>query len=299
MTQGQFRILWVKKEMYMANDLSGKVAIVTGAVSKMGIGFAVARQLAECGAHVAVVDKYRIHPRSMEEDKIEGWRGLDSVVEEIESLGRQGLAIVADVTQGQQVKQMADRVIDKFGHIDILVNNAGILGPRSPVLEYSEKAWREVLAVNLIGPFLCSKEVAGKMIASNKNGKIINIASEAGKLPNPPTVAYSASKAGLINLTQTLALELAPHHINVNALCPGSTVSELSRGSNIRKQARELGISVEESTARVYSELLPILPLGLARPADQANAVAFLASSDADHITGIALNVTGGRLMAP
>ncbi len=160
--------------------------------------------------------------------------------------------------------------------------------------------WRKVLTVNLIGPFLCSRAAAREMVERGQGGKIVNIASNAGKVPDLGYAAYSAAKAGLINLTHTLALELATHRINVNAVCPGGTATELGRGGPIRSEARKQGISIEEATAQVYSVLTPTIPRGrVAQPEDMANAAAFLASKESDHITGIALNVNGGQLMMP
>ncbi|MGB2886033.1 MAG: SDR family NAD(P)-dependent oxidoreductase, partial [Dehalococcoidia bacterium] len=207
----------------MSYDLSGKVALVTGVVKKHGIGHAIALRLAQDGADVAVVDMNRMPQPLSEDDRIEEWRGLDSVVEEIEALGRQGVAIVADVTQSKQVKEMVDKTLARLGKIDILVNNAAILGPLGvPALDYDDQTWHRVLAVNLTGPFLCSKVVARGMVERGQGGKIVNIASLAGKIGCPGIAAYGASKAALINLTQTLALELAPYKINVNAVCAGT-----------------------------------------------------------------------------
>jgi len=285
----------------MSYDLSGKVALVTGVVNKYGIGHAIALRLAQDGADVAVVDMNRIpHPLS-EDDRIEEWRGLDSVVGEIEALGRQGVAIVADVTRSEQVKEMVDKTLARLSKIDILINNAAILGPLGvPVLDYDEHSWQKVLAVNLTGPFLCSKAVAEVMVQKGEGGKIVNVASMAGKIGYPGIAAYGASKAGLINLTQTLALELAPYKINVNAVCPGTTFTEMGTGRPVRSLARKLGIGIEEATAQVYEEQIQAIPLGrVAQPEEQANAVAFLASKESDFITGIALNVTGGGVMTP
>ncbi len=284
----------------MPYDLSGKVALITGVVSKRGIGWAIARRLARDGADIAGVDIYRTDPRSSEEDKIEGWRGLDSVLEEIEALGRRGLVIVADINKSNQLKEMVSQTLAKFGKIDILVNNAGITGPRRPALELDEEAWRRVLDVNLTGTFLCSQIVARIMVERGEGGKIINISSMVGKVVGAESVAYSATKAGLIMLTQVLARELAPYKINVNCICPGGTATELGRGRSVRSEARKFGISIEDATNRVYQKVIGAIPLGrMSQPEDQADAVAFLASKESDYITGVALNVTGGLVMVP
>ena len=285
----------------MSYDLSGKVALVTGVASKHGIGRAIALRMAQDGADVAVVDALRIPQPVSEGDGIEDWRGLDSVVAEIEALGRRGIAIVADVTQSEQVADMVGKTLAKLHKIDILVNNAAVLGPLGvPTLEYDDKEWQRVLAVNLTGPFLCSKYVAKVMVEMGQGGKIVNVASLAGKVGYPGLAAYGASKAGLINLTQTLALELAPHRINVNAVCPGAVLTDMAKGRSVRSLVHDLGISIEEATAQAYAEQIQAIPLGrVSLPEEQANAVAFLASKEADYITGIALNVTGGKVMVP
>ena len=280
-------------------ELEGKVAIVTG--GSRGIGRAIALRMAQDGADVAVVDALRIPQPVSEGDGIEDWRGLDSVVAEIEALGRRGIAIVADVTQSEQVADMVGKTLAKLHKIDILVNNAAVLGPLGvPTLEYDDKEWQRVLAVNLTGPFLCSKYVAKVMVEMGQGGKIVNVASLAGKVGYPGLAAYGASKAGLINLTQTLALELAPHRINVNAVCPGAVLTDMAKGRSVRSLVHDLGISIEEATAQAYAEQIQAIPLGrVSLPEEQANAVAFLASKEADYITGIALNVTGGKVMVP
>jgi NAD(P)-dependent dehydrogenase (short-subunit alcohol dehydrogenase family) len=211
------------------------------------------------------------------------------------------LAIEADVCQREQVEKAVHETLVKLGKIDVLVNNAAVLGPIGvPAVEYDDEVWQRVLAVNLTGAFLCCKAVAREMIERGKGGKIVNVSSIAGKIGYPGLAAYGASKAGLINLTQTLALELAPYNINVNAVCPGSTLTDMGTGREVRSLARKLGISIEEATAQVYAELIKAIPLGrVAQPEEQANAVAFLASKESDFVTGIALNVTGGRVMAP
>jgi len=282
----------------MSYDLSGKVALVTGVASKYGIGRAVALRMAQDGADVAVVDLNRVPQPLSEGERIEDWKGLDSVVAEIEALGRRGVAIVADVTRSEQVRDMVDRTLAELHQIDILVNNAAILGPLGvPTLEYDDEAWKGVLAVNLTGPFLCSKYVARSMVEIGQGGRIVNVASLAGKVGYPGIAAYGASKAGLINLTQTMALELAPHKINVNAVCPGAVLTEMASGRSARSLVHELGIGIEEATTRAYGEQIEAIPLGrVSLPEEQANAVAFLASKEADYITGVALNVTGGNI---
>jgi len=279
-------------------DLNGKVALVTGAASKPGFGHAIALRLAKEGADVVVVDKYLPPEGLSEDDRIEGWQGLASVVEEIEALGRQAVAIKTDITDGQEVKEMAAKALERFGKVDILVNNAGIIEERAPIIDFDENTWNRILAVNLNGTFLCSKYVAKSMVERGEGGKIINLSSFAGKAGAEQIGAYVASKFGIVGLTQTLALELARFNINVNAICPGAAPTNLSMGRHIRSEARQSGITIEEATNRAYAALLPQIPLGrVAQTKDIANAVAFLASGESDYMTGLAISVSGGSLM--
>ena len=193
---------------------------------------------------------------------------------------------------------MVQQAIDHFGQIDILVNNAGSRpGPdRVPVVELSEAAWDKVLNVNAKGTFLCAQAVARHMIARGEGGKIINISSTAGRQGMPRFAAYCASKFAVIGFTQSLAHELAPHQINVNAVCPGTTLTE--RTGYIAAALNELEAPTDDATQAMIDQLAEQTPLGrVGTPADVARTVAFLASAEADYLTGLAVNVTGGSLM--
>jgi len=280
-------------------NLKGKVALVTGAGSKRGIGHAVAFRLAQEGADVVVTDISAFGIRHTEDDDIEQWQGIKSAEAEIRSLGQRGLAVTADTSSAEQVEAMVAKCLAEFGKIDILVNNAGIVGTKSvPVLEIPEEEWLRAIKVNVMGTYLCSRAVASKMIERGEGGKIINIASINGKIYfRPGWGPYTVSKFGLVGLTQVLALELAPNKINVNAICPGFIATEIGLGAGIRRNVRG-GTSLEEATAGAYANLLPQIPLGRAgQPEDIASLAAFLASSDADYMTGQSINVTGGWLM--
>jgi NAD(P)-dependent dehydrogenase (short-subunit alcohol dehydrogenase family) len=275
-------------------DFTGKVALVTGAYHKRGLGHAIALRLARDGANVAVSDRASESSRS--EDKHEGWRGLESVVEEIESLGRQALAVTADITDTKEIAEMVKRILDRFGRIDILVNNAGTVGKRGvPILDMNERDWKLPLDVNLTGTFLCSKAIAREMVRQEEGGKIVTIASMEAKLTlSGDRAAYIASKAGLVGFIQALALELAPHKINVNAICPGGVNTGLVSES-ISAEATHKGISIEQATEEYYAQFIAVVPLGrLGMPEDIANTVVFLASSESAYITGQAIGVNGG-----
>jgi NAD(P)-dependent dehydrogenase (short-subunit alcohol dehydrogenase family) len=284
-------------------DLVGKVALVTGASNKRGIGRGIALRLAREGADVIVNDK-RKSPENIDLwDREEGWRGLNSLVEEIEALGSRSLAITADVSNSLEVNAMVRAAVEKFGKIDILVNNAGLVARDigiTPVVDMSEEVWTRALAINLTGVFIMCKAVLGQMIRQGSGGKIINISSLMGKMAMPGRAAYCASKFGVIGLTQALAQEVASQNINVNAVCPGSTATWGSKGHAIYEAMRH-GLSEEEAVAKVYADAGSIAQIPFGRPAkveDVANVVAFLASDQSDYMTGQAINVTGGRLMA-
>lgn len=277
-------------------DLAGKVAIVTGAGGKRGFGRAIANRLAQEGADIAVVDKFRVPQRG--EDLTGGWRGIDSVVEEIKALGRRSLGIICDISQSQQVDEMVKETTDKLGRVDILVNNAG-LDINCSIKEFTDELWNTHLSVNLTGAFFCSRAVVREMLRRGEGGKIINIASLLGKvgMGNGQT-AYCASKFGMIGLTQSLALELAPNNILVNAVCPALTTTDIHSDA-FQDEAEHEGISIQEASDRMHKAVAARVPLGrLGTVEDLANMVAFLTSEEASFITGQSINVNGGLFTA-
>ena len=288
-------------------DFKGKVALVTGTSRRKGIGCAIALRLARDGANVVVndrpIDRSKVAP--WESDG--GWEGLPSVVREIEKLGSRGLAVEADVTKWDQVEAMIARTVKEFGRLDFLVNNHKFFDEsedhalsRRTVVGISEELFDKYINVNLKGTFLMCKAAGNQMVKQGGGGKIVNIASLAGKRPKAGMGAYSASKGGILRLTEALALELGDHNINVNAVCPGATATWGTSGKSI-SDAIKSGLSEQEAVEKVYirsGQFPKIGALGRpGRPEDQANAVAFLCSSDADFITGQAINVCGGQLL--
>jgi meso-butanediol dehydrogenase / (S,S)-butanediol dehydrogenase / diacetyl reductase len=279
-------------------DLSGKVAIITGAGGRHGIGRAIANRLAQEGADVVVTDIEQSLESIRPEDRQAGWQGLPSVVSEIEAMGRQALAVYSDVSDSSQVEDMVNRTLERFGHINILVNNAGSRPGRDrvPVVELEEDAFDEVMRVNVRGTYLCSRAVARHMIARGGPGKIIVISSGAGKRGIARYAAYCASKFALIGFTQALAQELAAHRINVNAICPGLVDTE--RVDFIAAALALEGQSAQEHRALMIRERNTRVPLGRVAVGDDiARMAAFLASSEADYLTGLSISVSGGAEM--
>ena len=253
--------------------LANKAAIVTG--GGKGIGREIALALAEEGANVLVAG------RQLEV--------LKQTATQINSLGRHSLFCATDVSDESQVSSMVSTALDAFGQIDILVNNAGVTGPTAPVTNVPREVWDEVMAVNLTGAFLCARAVIPHMIARG-SGKIVNISSIAGKMAYALRSPYAASKWGMLGLSCTLAQELGPYNIQVNAICPGPTAGERMTGV-IAGRAKEMGRSVEE-VERMYVEGTALKRM--VDPKHIAAAVIFLCSSDGDSITGEALDVSGG-----
>ena len=275
------------------SSLNGKVALVTGAAAKRGMGHGIALRLAGEGADVVLVDKDAT-PRSLfSEDK--GWEGLSTVVTEVEAKGRKGLAVVADISKDQEVDEAVGKALERFGRVDILVHCAAIRGPMTtPLAELSGGDWRTVLEVNLTGAFLISKAVARSMIARGKGGKIVLVSSLAGNRGVPGSGAYCASKWGVLGLVKTLALELAKDKINVNALNPGTFDTHL-RDENYAQLAQAEGISLSEFRERFDKRMIERVPLGrMGTPEDIANLVLFLVSDQSGYITGQAVDICGG-----
>jgi len=280
----------------MGDALKWKVAFVTGAAAKRGMGRAVAVRMAAEGADVVVTDKFAAPKSAWTGD--EGWKGLDDVVKEIQALGRKGMAAVAGVENSKEVDAAVQATLDKFGKIDILINCAGTRGPVGVnIVDGDEKDWRLLFDVNTLGTMVVSKAVAKDMIRRNEGGKIVHIASAAGKLPCPGSAAYAASKWAVIGIVQALAMELAPYKINVNAINPGFFATNL-RDEDATLHSREKGITVEQFREEEYKMLANMVPLKrMGTVEDIADLIYFLVSEQSKYLTGLAINITGGTLM--
>jgi 3-oxoacyl-[acyl-carrier protein] reductase len=244
-------------------DLTDKVAIVTG--SARGIGKAIALKLAEVGSNIVVNDI----PAAVDT--------LESTAEEIRALGRQALAVTADVSSPEDVARLVEEVVSKFGKIDVLVNNAGVTRD-SLVMRMSDEEWDTVLNIDLKSAFLCSRAVLRYMLRQ-RWGRIVSIASVVGIYGNPGQANYASAKAGIIGLTKSIAREVGSRGITVNAIAPGFIESKMT----------------EQLDEKQRQALLTRIPVGsIGTPRDVAEAVAFLASEEARYITGHVLNVDGG-----
>lgn len=246
-------------------QLNGKTAIVTG--GSRGIGKAVAIKLAELGANVVI--NYTSSPEKAHD-----------VVRTIESLGRQAMAIKADVSNNSEVEDFIKTVESKFSTVDILVNNAGITRD-ALLMKMKEEDWDSVITINLKGTYQCTKAVIRKMM-KQKSGRIVNIASVIGITGNSGQANYAASKAGIIGFTKSVAKELGSRNINVNAVAPGFIQTDMTE---------VLSAEIKEA----LSSSIPLKRLGT--PEDVANVVAFLCLEESKYITGQVINVDGGMVM--
>jgi acetoin reductase-like protein len=254
--------------------LSGKVAIVTGGAQ--GMGRAICLRYAQEGARIVVSDL--------------NLAGAQNVVDEIIKAEGQAVAVQVDVRDPEQVQRMVDTAVEQFGGLDILVNNAGV-GKIIPFLETTAQDWDFMFDINCKGLLWCSQAAARQMIQQGRGGKIINLASQAGRRGEALVLAYCASKACVISMTQSMALALAEHKINVNAIAPGIVDTPFWEEVD-RQFAKLLNMEIGEPKRKFTA----MIPLGrIEQPEDVANVAAFLASADADYITQQCINVDGGN----
>lgn len=246
-------------------SLKGKTAVVTG--SGRGLGKAIAWKLAQMGANIVLND-------------IVNSDSVDATAEEFKAAGYPVTVTKGDVRNAEDVKAMVSAAVDTFGSLDILVNNAGITKDK-PMAMMSEEDWDLVLDINLKGAFLCTKAAAKQMI-KQRSGKIVNIASVAGRYGNQGQANYSASKAGLIGLTKTTAKEFASRGVTCNAVAPGLIQSKMTD-------------VLPEEVRKKYLDNIPLGRFGTAE--DVANVVAFLASDDSSYVTGQVIDIDGGLVM--
>jgi 2-hydroxycyclohexanecarboxyl-CoA dehydrogenase len=252
--------------------LKGKTALVTG--GGRGIGRAIALGLAQEGAEVAVLDILADN--------------AEAVRREIEALGVKGLALCCDLTRRPEVNRAVDEALAQLGQLDIVVNNAG-WDKLEPFLESAEVTWDKIIAVNFKSMLYICKAALPGMVERGAGGRVINIASDAGRVGSMGEAVYAGTKGAIIAFSKTLARELARHRITVNVVCPGLTETPLLQG--IRDQSPK--------SAKVIEAVTRAIPLGrVGQPEDIAGAVVYLASPAADFVTGQTLSVSGGLTMA-
>ncbi len=246
-------------------SLEGKKAIVTGAGrGGRGIGAGIAAALARAGADVIVTARTNI-------------ADAEAVAQAVSDMGRQGIAITCDVSESASVESLFERAKSEWGRVDILVNNAGITKD-GLLLRMTDDAWDSVLDANLKGTFLCTR-AAAKLMVKQRAGRIINITSVMGQVGNPGQANYSASKAGIIGFTRTVARELGSRGITVNAVAPGFIETQMT----------------DAMAGDIRDAAVGKIPLGrLGTPEDVGNIVAFLASDAASYVTGQSITVDGG-----
>jgi NAD(P)-dependent dehydrogenase (short-subunit alcohol dehydrogenase family) len=278
--------------------LEGQVALITGCARYRGIGRAMALALAGSGADLAITDIAQDGTRNVgehgEDEERVGWTGLDSLAEEVRGLGRRVLPLLGDVARREDAERMVRQTLEQYGRIDILINNAGAPhgADRNFLWEVPEEAFDAVMAVNPKGNYLMSVPVIRHMFERGGGGRIINIASVAGKTGHSKRVAYCASKFAVIGFTLALSQELAPHGITVNAICPGAI--ETARNASSRYRLAAKPDEETEASRRLIGEA-PVGRIGQAT--DIAHMALFLADPGSDFITGQAYTVDGGLTM--
>jgi glucose 1-dehydrogenase len=249
--------------------LAGRVALITG--SDSGIGQATAIEFAKEGADVVV---HYLHDAD----------GAEKTRAAVAAEGRKAIVVRADVTDESQVASLFDQAVDAFGSVDILMNNAGVDASGTPVAELSTDVWDRAIRTNVYGPFFCCRRFAQLRLAAGGEGKVINVSSVHADNPNPGGSDYDCSKGAVRMLTRTLALELAPHRINVNSLAPGMVLTPFNQPA------------IDDP--KLLEEQVQSIPMKrAAQPAEIAKLAVFLASSDADYVTGASYVIDGGLMI--
>ena len=266
-------------------ELDGKVAIITGAGRLRSIGYSTAMALADLGCNIVATGTGR-DPATFPPDEREvGWKDIESTAEHVRARGPRALTVVGNVTSVADVDMIMERTLDEFGRVDILVNNAAMAigADRVPIVDLDPDVFQGVLDVKVRGTYLCSKAVAKQLLKQGEGGKIVNIASAAGKRGSPNALAYNAANFAQVGMTQSLAQELGKHQINVNCVCPAavdtSRMDRFGRGDE-------------------WAEMASKHPIGrVGTPEEVGGFVAFLCTEAASWITGQSINIDGGTVM--
>ncbi len=273
-----------------AGRFSGKVALCTGAGRRAGLGAAILRNLAAEGCSVVFSDLLE-SSGPLAAGHIGSAQEIQQLAAEVRESGGTAEWMCLDVRDEAQVQAVITATVARLGRLDFLINNAGVGFLIEPLIEASVERWRTVLDVNLTGAFLCTKHAARQMIHQGQGGRIVNIASQAAKSGHLHMAAYTASKHGMIGLTRSAALELGPHGITVNAICPNHVTTGLGAVQN-DYFAKLRGFADSDAYLKDMRQRIPLRRVGL--PDDTAKACAFLCSEAASYVTGEAMNVSGG-----
>lgn len=271
---------------------SGKTAVITGSGRKGGLGEAIARRLAEDGAAIVISDIGKAADPATPAEHIGATEEMEAIAAEMRDAGGQASTCVCDVRDLEQMRALAKHARDTHGSLDIWVNNAGIGYIMKPLLDVTADDWRAVIDVNLTGCFFGVKAAAEAMVEQGKGGRIINIASQAAKSGFPHAQAYTSSKHGLVGLVRSAAIELGPHQITVNNVCPNHVTTGLGAWQN-EYFSKVVGAANVEEYLKAMADRIPLKRPGKA--SDTANAVAFLCSDEAQYITAESMNVSGGE----
>ncbi|MBI1392772.1 MAG: SDR family oxidoreductase [Alphaproteobacteria bacterium] len=272
---------------------AGKTAVITGAGRRKGLGEGIALRLAAEGANVVISDIGSPRDAATAADHIGASTEMEAVADGVRVAGSGGATtFVADVRSLSDMEALAGHAVSVYGSLDIWINNAGIGYIMKPLLEVTESDWRSVIDVNLTGAFFGLKAAAGVMVAAGRGGRIINIASQAAKSGFPHAQAYTSSKHGLVGLVRSASIELGPHGVTVNNVCPNHVTTGLGAWQN-EYFAKVVGAANVDDYLEAMKNRIPMRRPGL--PADTAAAVAFLCSDDAIYVTGESMNVSGGE----
>lgn len=271
--------------------LAGKTAVVTGSGRRKGLGEAIARRLSADGAAVVLSDIGRSVDAATPDAMIGLPAEMEAIAEDLRTLGGTVSVKACDVRRWNEVDALAEHAVNTHGSLDIWINNAGIGYIMKPLLDVEPEDWGAVIDVNLTGAFYGLKAAAARMVAQGRGGRIVNIASQAAKSGFAMAQAYTASKHGLVGLARSAGIELGPHRITVNNVCPNHVTTGLGAWQNEYFAAMQ-GKTLEQYLAAMNARI-PLGRPGLAD--DTAKAVAFLCSDQADYITAESLNVSGGE----
>jgi len=276
----------------MTRPLSGKTAVITGSGRRKGLGEAIARRLAADGAAIVISDIGAPRDASTGAAHIGSTEEMEAIAQDLRQLGARVSTFSCDVRSLPDVRALARHAETEHASLDIWVNNAGIGYIMKPLLEVTEEDWRAVIDVNLTGAFFGLKAAAEVMVRQGRGGRIVNIASQAAKSGFPHAQAYTSSKHGLVGLVRSAAVELGPHRITVNNVCPNHVTTGLGAWQN-EYFAKVVGAPSVEAYLAAMAARIPMGRPGL--PEDTANAVAWLCTDDAAYITAESMNVSGGE----